>query len=80
MTGLTLATAASVAVGLSIGAAATVGVTLAADDHALAPPSTAPTPSGPHLVQYGDRCDHGECVPCAGDQACMAKFPQALRP
>ncbi len=80
MTGLTLAAAASVAVGLSIGAAATIGVTLAADDHSLAPPSTVPAPSGPDLVQYGDRCDHGHCVPCAGGQACMATFPQALRP
>ena len=33
MTGFTLAAAASVAVGLSIGAATTVGVTLAVDDH-----------------------------------------------
>ena len=40
MTGFTLAAAASIAVGLSIGAAATVGVTLAADDHALAPVSS----------------------------------------
>ncbi len=80
MAGFALAAAASIAVGLSIGAAATIGVTLAAGEHSLAPASTVPTPSGPYPAQYGDRCDHGHCLPCAADQACMAKFPQALRP
>ena len=37
MTGFTLAAAASIAAGLPIGAAATVGVTLAVEDHNVAP-------------------------------------------
>ncbi|MCV7102083.1 DUF2613 family protein [Mycobacterium palustre] len=61
MTGFTLA-AASIAAGLSIGAAATVGITLACQDHVVAPaPATAPPP-GPRLVGYGDRCFHGHCL------------------
>jgi hypothetical protein len=66
MGGMTLAAAAGIAAGLMIGAAATVGVTLAVEDHSMvpaqAPPST-PIPSGPFLVNYGDRCWHGHCVP-----------------
>lgn len=66
MTGLTLAAVAGIAAGLMIGAAATVGVTLAVEDHNLAPAQTAPAapiPAGPYLVNYGDRCWHGHCVP-----------------
>nr|WP_231964594.1 hypothetical protein [Mycobacterium sp. E2699] len=49
-----------------IGAAATVGVTLAVGDHKTAPAPTAPAvrnPAGPYLVDYGSRCWHGHCVP-----------------
>jgi hypothetical protein len=66
MTGFTLAAAAGVAAGLMIGAAATVGVTLAVQDHGMAPAQTEPAvrnPVGPYPVNYGDRCWHGHCVP-----------------
>jgi hypothetical protein len=69
MGGITLAAAAGIAAGLMIGAAATVGVTLALDataDHSTGPAQTPPAtwiPSGPYLVNYGDRCWHGHCVP-----------------
>jgi Protein of unknown function (DUF2613) len=62
MTGFTLAAVGSIAAGLSIGAAATVGVTLAVQDHKVAPAPVVPTPSRPYLVQYGDRCWHGHCI------------------
>jgi hypothetical protein len=75
MTGFTLVAVASIAAGLSIGAAATVGVTLALEDHSIAPAQGPPTPSGPHLVQYGDRCYHGHCVPCDSVQGCLNKLP-----
>jgi hypothetical protein len=79
MTGLTLAVA-SVAVGLSIGAAATVGVTLATEptaDHRVAP---VQSPAGPRLVDYGDRCFHGHCLPCDSKQSCLNQLPPGLRP
>ncbi|OBA60375.1 hypothetical protein A5647_00975 [Mycobacterium sp. 1100029.7] len=66
MTGFVLAAAAGAAAGLMIGAAATVGVTLAVQDHDMAPVPAAPairTPVGPYPVNYGDRCWHGHCVP-----------------
>jgi uncharacterized protein DUF2613 len=66
MGGMTLAAAAGIAAGLMIGAAATVGVTLAVEDHSMVPaqtPPATPIPSGPFLVNYGDRCFHGHCVP-----------------
>jgi Protein of unknown function (DUF2613) len=62
MTGFTLAAVASIAAGLSIGAAATVGVTLAVQDHTAAPVQAPPAPSAPYLVEYGDRCFHGHCL------------------
>ncbi len=80
MTGFTLAAAASIAVGLSIGAAATVGVTLAVDDHNVAPAQGVPTRSAPYLVQYGDRCWHGHCLPCDSKQDCLNKLPPEMRP
>jgi len=79
MTGFTLA-AASIAVGLSIGAATTVGVTLAVADRHVAPAQGPPNPSGPYLVQYGDRCFHGHCLPCDSKQDCLNKLPPELRP
>jgi hypothetical protein len=66
MAGFSLVAAASIALGLSLGAAATVGVTLAMDDHRPVPAQTAPAariPAGPYLVGYGSRCWHGHCVP-----------------
>ncbi len=66
MTGFTLAAAASIVVGLSVGVATTFGVTLAVADHGVAPARgrpAAPNPLGPHQVQYGDRCFHGHCLP-----------------
>jgi hypothetical protein len=62
MNGFTLAAVASIAAGLSIGAAATVGVTLAVQDHKATPVQGPPSPSAPYLVDYGDRCFHGHCV------------------
>jgi hypothetical protein len=65
MAGFSLAAVASIAAGLMIGAAATVGVTLA-EDHTGVPARTAPatrSPTGPYLVNYGSRCWHGHCVP-----------------
>jgi Protein of unknown function (DUF2613) len=78
MTGLTLA-AASIAVGVSIGAAATVGVTLASQDHGVAP-VPSPATRAPYLVDYGDRCFHGHCLPCDSKQSCLNKLPPGLRP
>jgi hypothetical protein len=79
MAGFPLAAAASIAVGLSIGAAATVGVTLAVDNHSVAPAQSPPTPrnpSGPRLVDYGDRCFQGHCLPCDSVEGCLGKLPQ----
>ncbi len=64
MAGFSLAVAASIAAGLTIGSAATVGMTLAMDDHKSMPAQIAPRhPTGPYLVNYGSRCWHGHCVP-----------------
>ena len=80
MAGFTLAAAASIAAGLSIGAAATVGVTLAVEDHGIAPAQSPPARSGPYLVQYGDRCFQGHCLPCDSVEGCLNKLPPILRP
>jgi hypothetical protein len=83
MTGFTLAAAASIAVGLSVGAAATVGVTLAVEGHSASPAQSPPAPrkpSGPYLVDYGDRCYHGHCLPCDSVQGCLNKLPPGLIP
>ena len=83
MTGFTFVAAASIAAGLSIGAAVTVGVTLAVADHSAPPAQSVPTPrnpSGPHLVDYGDRCFHGHCLPCNSKQSCLNQLPPGLRP
>jgi Protein of unknown function (DUF2613) len=80
MTGFSLAAAASIAAGLSIGAAATVGVTLAVADHRAPPAQAVPRPSGPYLMDYGDRCYHGHCLPCSSPQDCVNKLPPYLRP
>jgi len=78
MTSFTLA-AASIAVGLSVGAAITVGVTLAVDDQRIAPASGPSAPSAPLQVQYGDRCFHGHCLPCDTVQGCLDKLVDVRR-
>jgi len=75
MSGLTLA-AASIAAGLSIGAAAVVGVTLAVEDHDVARAHRVLTPSAPHLVEYGDRCYHGHCLPPIPELPPIPQLPQ----
>jgi Protein of unknown function (DUF2613) len=81
MPGFTVAAAAaSIAVGLSMGAVATVGVTLAMEaleDHSITP-QLQPNPSSPPLVQYGDRCYNGHCLPCDSVQGCVNKLPPLL--
>lgn len=65
MPGFTLAAAASIAAGLSLGAAATLGVTLAICGGRAAPVHTAPAPVVlSTVVQYGDRCSGGTGTPC----------------
>jgi hypothetical protein len=83
MTGFMLAAAASIGVGLSVGAAATVGVTVAVTHHGIPPsqnPPTSQNPAGPYLVDYGDRCFHGHCLPCDSVQGCLNKLPPGLLP
>lgn len=72
LTRLLLAAVASVAAGLAIGAVTTVSVTLAMDHHHVGPAQDAPTPTIPNVVQYGDRCGHG--------QDCLSALPRRLRP
>jgi hypothetical protein len=82
MGGVTLAAAASIAVGLSIGAAANVGATLSLDAlevRTAVPAQAPPAPSGPNLVQYGDRCFHGHCLPCDSRESCLEQLPPDLR-
>lgn len=61
MSGFTVAAAASIAVGLSIGVATTIGITLAVADDAVRV-QAPPRPVLPYQVQYGDRCFHGHCL------------------
>lgn len=64
MAGFTVAATASVAAGLVLGVAATIGVTLAAESYADhgATPVQSPPPAALNSVQYGDRCIHGHCL------------------
>jgi Protein of unknown function (DUF2613) len=83
MAGFSLVAVASIAVGLSIGTAATVGVTLAVADQSATPVQTHPAPrnlSGPYQVDYGDRCFHGHCLPIDCRQPCAGELPPQLRP
>ena len=84
MPGFTVtAVAASIAVGLSMGAAATVGFTVALEaleDHGIAPPQPEPNRSSAHLVNYGDRCFEGHCLPCDSVEGCLNRLPPILRP
>jgi hypothetical protein len=63
MAGFSWAAAASIAAGLMIGAAATVGATLEIEDHKSAPAQTVRNAPGPYLVSYGSRCWRGHCIP-----------------
>jgi hypothetical protein len=77
VTGFSFAALASIAAGFSIGAVATVGVTLAtADEHLPAQVVPAPAQSGPHLVEYGFRIP---APPCNSVQSCRNKLPPGLR-
>ena len=71
MPGFTMAAAASIALGLSMGAAATVGVTLAVEGREAAPTPSPPAPRnpGPYLVDYGGR------LPCNSVQGCLNRIP-----
>ncbi|WP_174814172.1 DUF2613 domain-containing protein [Mycobacterium kubicae] len=55
--------AASVAAGLSIGAAATVGATLVLQDSDTPPAQGVHTPAVSNAVEYGDRCAQAPCAP-----------------
>jgi hypothetical protein len=82
MPGFTVtAAAASIAVGLSMGAVATVGATLALEaleDRSIAPAQQQPSRLSPPLVPYGDRCYHGHCLPCDTVEGCVNKLPPLL--
>lgn len=78
MNGFSLAALASITAGLSIGAAATIGVTPSADDQL--PARDMQAPSAPYLVSYGDRCYRGYCVPCSNPKDCANKLPPGPRP
>ncbi len=72
MPGFTLAAVASIAAGLSIGAAATVGVTLVVAHGSMAPTQGVPVPVVSTVVQYGDRCFSDYCPPaCGTTTACL---------
>ncbi|GFG73973.1 DUF2613 domain-containing protein [Mycobacterium botniense] len=73
--------ASSVVVGAILGAVAMFGGTFVVQHHGRAPqPPRDPNPSISHLVQYGNRCYHGHCLPCASKQECLNKLPPQLRP
>jgi hypothetical protein len=81
VTGFSLTALASIAVGLTIGATATVGATLVLEDQDdVAPSQHVPASSAPHLLNYGDRCYHGHCVPCTSTQDCLNKLPPWMHP
>jgi hypothetical protein len=75
MTAFTLAAAAGIAAGLAIGTVATVGMKLAAEDHAIVPARAPSSPSSPFLVQYRDRCIGGYCLPCDNPDDCLNQIP-----
>lgn len=78
MPGFTLVAAASIAAGLSIGAAATVGVTLVVQGTSMAPGHGVPAPAAPTVVQYGDRCVRDYCPPPCGETTpCLNTRPHS---
>ncbi|HYB35077.1 MAG TPA: DUF2613 domain-containing protein [Mycobacterium sp.] len=67
-----LPAAASIVAGLALGAAAVMGVTLVVQQDARAvQPQHDPNPSVSNLVQYGDRCFHGHCLPNCWHGYCL---------
>lgn len=63
---------ASIVAGLALGAAAVLGVTLALQQDArAAQPQGDPNPSVSNLVEYGDRCFHGHCLPQCWHGHCL---------
>ncbi len=42
------------------------------------PAQAPPAPSGPNLVQYGDRCFHGHRLPCDSRESCLEQLPPDL--
>ncbi|KAA1251929.1 DUF2613 family protein [Mycobacterium simiae] len=76
MPGFTLAAAASIAAGLSIGAAATVGVTLVVRGVSMAPGQGVPAPAVTTVAPYGDRCVRDYCPPpCGETKPCLNARP-----
>jgi hypothetical protein len=62
---------ASIVAGLVLGAAAVFGVTLAVQQDArAAKPHRDPSPVL-NLVEYGDRCFHGHCLPNCWHGHCL---------
>ncbi|KZS68950.1 small secreted protein [Mycobacterium kansasii] len=77
MPGFMLAAAASIAAGLSMGAAATVGVTLLVQGSSVAPGQGVPAPAVSSVVQYGDRCSGDYCPPPCGETSpCLNVAPR----
>ncbi len=75
MTGFTLAAAASIAVGLSVGFATTVGVTLAVAEHGAAPVRgrpALPIPSAPVRCNMATGASTGTASPDQGTGAANA--------
>jgi Protein of unknown function (DUF2613) len=69
---LALRAVASIVAGLVLGAAAVFGVTLIVQqDAGAAQPQRDPSPSVPNLVEYGDRCFHGHCLPNCWHGYCL---------
>jgi hypothetical protein len=69
---LALHAMASIVAGLVLGAVAVFGVTLVVEQDArAAKPQGDPNPSVLNLVQYGDRCVHGHCLPSCWHGHCL---------
>jgi hypothetical protein len=69
---LALPAAASIVAGLVLGAGAVFGVTLVVQQDArAAKPPGGPSPSVLNLVEYGDRCIHGHCLPKCWHGYCL---------
>lgn len=74
MSGFRFAALASIAAGLSLGAVATVGVTLAAADEYVPAPTPVQTQLRPESVEYGGRVPN---LPCNSVQSCRNLLPFA---
>ncbi|CAM4384853.1 hypothetical protein MB901379_00407 [Mycobacterium basiliense] len=77
MPGFALAAMATIAAGLSIGAAATVGLTLVVQGGSMTPTHSVPAPAVNTVVQYGDRCFDDYCPPPCGETTpCLNTRPR----